>query len=164
MIHFRQLRDGIIAPVLKSLAEVREELSSEAAVELLLGTVAAESVIGNVSYLYQMHGPAKGIFQMEPRTHDHIVSTYLEARPQLKDSVMQWRAPHPMLVDQLASNLRYATAVARVHYWMVPLPLAAPSDVHGHALYWKEHWNTRFGRGTVEQFQNAWIRLVAPQL
>lgn len=49
-------------------------------------------------------------------------------------------------------NLRFATAMARIHYWRVPEPLPDADDIDGLARYWKQHYNAPLGHGTAEQF------------
>ena len=55
----------------------------------------------------------------------------------------------------------YATTIARLIYWRVPRPLPAASDLEGLAAYWKAHYNTAAGRGTVEHFLKA-TQVLAP--
>ncbi|WP_417518760.1 hypothetical protein [Marinobacter sp.] len=139
-IHPGQLREYVIRPVLTSLG-----LYSEAAVELLMLTAATESLCGK--FVHQVGGPALGIFQMEPRTHDDIWTHYLAYKPELAARVKQ----HGRLAAQLPGNLYYACAMARVHYLRVPERLPSAADVDALARYWKAHYNTHLGAGTVRK-------------
>lgn len=67
------LRDLIIRPTLVEMGHY-----SPAAEALLLGTAAHESHGGR--YLSQIRGPARGIYQMEPATHDDLWRHYLPPR------------------------------------------------------------------------------------
>ncbi len=49
-------------------------------------------------------------------------------------------------------NLAYATAMCRVYYIRVPHPLPDAGDVRAMGEYWKRHYNTPQGRGTVDEF------------
>ena len=138
-IHPGHLREYVIRPVLRSL-----DLYSEAAEELLMLTAATESLCGR--YLHQVGGPALGIFQMEPRTHNDIHTNYLSYRPGLARLV----AEYGHTANQLAGSLNYATAMARIHYLRVPAPLPSPGDVDGLANYWKTYFNTSAGAGRPE--------------
>ena len=60
----------------------------------------------------------------------------------------------------LATDLAYACAMARIHYLRKPEPLPAHDDIEGLARYWKEHYNTFLGKGTVEEFVHNYRRLV----
>jgi hypothetical protein len=51
--------------------------------------------------------------------------------------------------DDLRRNLAYAIVMARVHYLRVPSPLPDATDVPALAAYWKKHYNTHLGSGTV---------------
>ncbi len=84
---------------------------------------------------------------------------------------------------KLICDLRFATAVARLRLWMIPEPLPRLEDFEGgrhlsvvaDALqnvqvdnssnleyvialgrYWKAHWNTELGAGTVDEFVASW--------
>lgn len=137
-IHPGQLREYVIRPVLHRLG-----LYSEAAEELLMLTAATESLCGK--YLHQVGGPALGIFQMEPATCRDIYDNYLAYRKPMADEIKQWGSGP----EHLPGSLYYATAMARVHYLRVPEPLPSAMDVNGLARYWKDHYNTHLGAGTI---------------
>ena len=61
----------------KAIEEVLDylNLNSLSAVNLLLGTAAQESRLGE--YIEQVNGPALGIFQMEPKTEIDIFRNFL---------------------------------------------------------------------------------------
>ena len=141
-------------------------LCSEAATQLLLGTAAQESQMG--TYLRQLGGgPALGIFQMEPATHDDIWGNYLAYHGELKKKVeryVSWRSIGGSCSDcaeELEWNLAYAVAMARVHYQRVPQPLPSPEDLAGLAGYWKSFYNTPAGKGTVGEFLENYRRYVS---
>lgn len=124
-------------------------LNSEAAVNLLLLTAAVESDMG--SYLGQINGPALGIYQMEPDTYWDIHKNFLKFRPDLHEQVSDFSLSVELGgAKELAGNLYYATAMARVHYLRFAEPLPKADDVEGLAKYWKKYWNTDLGAGTVE--------------
>ena len=143
MININDLRTHVIQPVLKRL-----ELYSPAAEQLLLATAMAES---KLEYLQQVRGPARGIYQMEPATHDDIWRNFLRYKDRLANNVAVCMTAESR-IDQLRSNLAYATAMCRVHYFRVPAPLPAAGDALGIARYWKQYYNTNLGKGTVEGF------------
>lgn len=129
------------------------DLHSEAAVALLLGTAAVESVHGR--YIYQLAGgPARGIYQMEPATEQDIWGNYLKYRGNLAARITAV-AGHPGPGPWLAWDLAYQTAMARVHYLRVPEQLPATDDRVAQAAYWKRHYNTRQGRGHVSDYLRA---------
>lgn len=136
---------------LKSLIErkLKEiDLYSIEAVNLLLGTAAQESQMGH--YIRQLfHGPALGIFQMEPATFsDHL--TYLNRNPRLKEKVLKAAGVTELTAEQLEWNIALAICMARVHYYRKPALL--PSTIEEMAAYWKKHYNTYLGKGTEEEF------------
>lgn len=154
MLDVRQFRDLIVRPVLQAL-----DAYSDAAEALLLGTAAQES---RFVYLRQLGGgPALGLYQMEPATHDDIWNNYLRYRNDLSGRVNRWLVPGHDRHDQLVWNLAYATAMCRMHYRRVPVALPAANDVAGLAAYWKAHYNTAGGAGSeaefIENFDRAGI-------
>lgn len=147
MIDAKQFRDFIIVPALDQI-----ELYSDAAVELLLGTAIQES---RLQYLKQLGGgPALGVFQMEPATHDDIWKNYLKFRKKLALDV--GRLAHAINPQSMATDLLYAAAMCRVHYRRVPKPLPPQGDYEAQAAYWKEHYNTYEGAGTEEEYIENW--------
>ena len=97
-------------------------------------------------------GPARGVYQIEPATHDDIVMRYLKRRTALRERVDVLVAPEPSRIDQLATNLAYATAICRLRYWMDPKPLPEADDIEGLGRYWKRVYNTARGKGKVAEF------------
>ena len=141
----RQLKDSIIIPVLNSFEGY--DACSESAVNLLLGTAAVESDMGE--YLHQIKGPALGIYQMEPATVNDIYVHYLHYRPSLMKIIDRYKIS---MVDMnnLVGNLYYATAMARVHYLRVAEALPKADDIEGLASYWKRYYNTSKGAHSFE--------------
>jgi len=145
MLDIGQFRRLVIRPTLTHLG-----LWSQAAEDLLLGTALQESGLRHLGQLGG--GPARGVYQIEPATHDDLIRNYLVHRRRLSGLVRALMAPAPGPVEQLATNLAYGTAIARLVYFRRPEPLPPPDDVEGLARYWKRHFNTEKGRGTVPAF------------
>ena len=130
-------------------------LWSPAANELLLGTALVES---NLMHRRQQGGGrARGLFQMEPATHNDIWENYLKYRAQLAERVQKLLTSEKddKLVE-LEVNDKYACAMARVHYLRVPAPLPYAGDVARMAAYWKQYYNTLRGRGEVPEYIRRW--------
>ncbi|MBI2881275.1 MAG: hypothetical protein HYY21_06785 [Candidatus Tectomicrobia bacterium] len=145
MLNIAQFRVHVIRPTLEGIGA-----HSRAAENLVLGTALQES---GLSYLRQMdEGPALGLYQMEPATHDDIWENYLSFRPELRERVSAFLVPGQDRTLQLIWNLAYATAMCRTHYLRVPAPLPDADDILGLAEYWKLHYNTPQGRGRPEEF------------
>lgn len=165
----RHLLRFVIAPTLAHLSGADAPgIDSEAAAELLLGTAAQESNLRALDQVLSRDdrtlGPAFGLFQIEPATHDDIWANWLHHRPALAERVVSLMAPWPSPHIQLATNLTYAAAIARLVYYRSSVKMSAPGDVAGHAAVWKRVYNTPKGKGTPEQFVTNWRALVAPYL
>lgn len=153
-----QLR-RLIIETLKEAGNYRNKpLLSDDAVELLIGTAAQESHLGE--YLYQLEGgPARGIFQMEPKTLDDIWNNFLQYRVDLT-FIVSSSCLESMDDEELVWNMKYAIIMARIHYLRAPEALPSKDDVDGMAKYWKKHWNTEDGKGTVQEFIDNYGRYV----
>src|SRR3990167_3306448 len=125
-IFYEHLRDCVVEPTLKELG-----LYSPAAVMLLLGTAAHESLGGY--YLKQNPGPALGIYQMEPLTL-YDVGRWLHKYPQW------YYYRNNIQLDRVQWDLKYATVFARLYYYRVAEPLPEVGDLPGLARYWKQYW------------------------
>ena len=151
MINVSQLKSEIIAPVLQSIG-----LYSEHAVNLLVGTALQESLGG--TYVKQIKGPACGIYQMEPATARDIIDNFLKYKKELSDKVFRFYNRNLTLEENLISNLFFATAMCRVHYFRVKEAL--PTTVVTYGDYWKRYYNTVKGKGTVTEFVSKYREYV----
>lgn len=132
-------KDQFESLIRRSLFEVDPGLLTDEAVNLILGTAAVESRFG--TYLVQMNnGPAKGAFQVEPKTFYWLKEKYERQYPELK----KYDFP------DLEWNLKAGIIFCRLRYKVDPHPL--PNTLWGMANYWKRVYNTRFGSGTVDDF------------
>ena len=131
----------------------RVGLYSPEAVSLLLGTAAVESGLGH--RLYQLAGgPARGIYQMEPATEESLWRDFLAYRAPLRIKIHQVTGrsgPGPWL----AWDLAYQTIMVRVKYLSIPEPLPGVDDIEGQARYWKLYYNTRKGKGSIQDYIKA---------
>jgi hypothetical protein len=128
-----------------------------AAVRLLAGTAAVESGFG--TFLRQKgDGPALGAFQMEPATEKDIWENYLAYRQSLALFVASVSMVDGPDASHLQLNLIYQILMARIHYLRVTTPIPTASDPAVLGQYWKDHYNTRLGKGHVAHFVTAWDR------
>ena len=130
-----------------------------AAEQLVLGTGMQESLLVHRRQLGQ--GPARGLFQMEPATHDDCWTHFLRFHDALADQVRQTleTGQHPSAA-MLEVNDCYAAAMCRIHYLRVTAALPAANDIPAMAHYWKRYYNTVLGAGTPEEFLKKWPRYV----
>ena len=88
MLNVTSIRTQVIYPALNKMG-----MWSEAAGELVLGTAIVES---NLTYLKQHgDGPALGLWQVQPKTHEDLYANYLNYRPEMMSSLMELRSPSP---------------------------------------------------------------------
>lgn len=145
MISPNDLRTYVIGPVCDRL-----ELGGDAVEELLLGTAMQESGCGK--YLHQRGGPALGVWQMEPATHDDIWLNFLKFRAPLAGAIAGFIFSGLPQSHQLIGNLYYACAMARMQYFRSPLKVPKAGDLEGQATMYKVVFNTVLGKATPEQY------------
>jgi hypothetical protein len=149
----------IIRPALQWIS-----LWSPAAEQLVLATFLHESKLKDrrqiISYGPPIeYGLALGLGQMEPETHDDCWRNYLTYRAPIADALRRLTAivsPIPISAEELVINDLYAAAMCRVKYRRADEPLPAADDLPAMAAYWKRHYNTAGGAGTVDQFLADW--------
>jgi len=151
----KQLKQYIIEPVLRELG-----LDSKAATQLLMLTAAQESSMGK--HIHQVGGPALGIFQMEPATHDDIWENFLKYKPDLWAKAKALSGSYPVVppASNMIWNLNYAAVMCRIHYYRVSQALPDFDDIEGMATYWKQHYNTIKGKGHIREAVDNYHRYV----
>lgn len=144
-----QHRLYVVRPTLEAL-----NLWSPSAENLVLGTEIQESDLRFIDQVDQANkpGPAYGFCQMERMTFDDIWTNFLAARLPLRQSILMLclngvRPP----VTELRGNAFLAVAMCRLVYLRVPQRLPAAKDSQSLAEFWKQHYNTPLGKGTVLQ-------------
>lgn len=145
-IELRDLQTLIIRPVTISLG-----LGGANVEELLVLTAAQESGLGR-SLDQNGGGPALGVWQMEPVTHDDIWGNFLAYRAELANKILTWTfsaLPKPL---QMIGNLYYACAMARVQYLRSPHAIPPVGDRQGQWQIYKIAYNTALGAATEAQF------------
>ena len=65
---------------------------------------------------------------------------------------MQLRAPNLSMDEKLSTNLMYGAVVCHLCNYRKPDALPEAGDIEGQGHFWKEHYNTIFGKGTVSKY------------
>lgn len=136
------------------------EMYSEEAENLVFGTGLIES---NYDYLRQWNnGVARSWWQIEPGMTGakDTLENYLKYRQrlmwncvdiaQVPSTAFLPTAKEEDIAELLEYNIAYAIIMCRLKYRRVPK--AIPSSVEGMAKYWKDHYNTRLGKGKASEF------------
>ena len=135
------------------------------AIDLLMLTAAQESNLGK--YIQQLgNGPARGIFQMEPKTLQDLYDNFLKYNKQKADVLQSFRTSCSLETD-LTGNLLFQIAAARLQYYRKPEKLPVKKGfadgfeyITDLAKYWKTHWNTNLGKGTVQEAVQNYYKYV----
>ncbi len=156
-----QIYHFIIKPTLRYL-----EMDGPAARRLLLATIAHESkgkhIDQRLSSSDTTLGPAYGLYQIEAGTHHSLYEDYLKYHPRTRTKLDVLAAGWPSPLIQCATNLVYATAVARLIYYKVPRELPEPDDLEGLWWYYKYNWNTLQGKAKKEDWFYTYDKMVLP--
>jgi len=160
MIDCMQFREYIVRPALQDI-----NMSGSKREELLIATCAQESQGG--TYIKQLDGgPALGPYQMEGKTYNDLFSGFLSAHVSLAGNIFksnylsQRPAPEAMIY-----NWRLATQMAAVFYMQRTAymrldsePLPDDHDLDQIWNYYKQHWNTKLGATTKDQFVKNYFK------
>ena len=157
MINPQHIIKYVIRPTLEHLG-----MYSEAAENLLIGTAMHES---ELEALHQKHGPAIGLWQMEPTTHYDLWEIYIDGRHNIKSLVRQLAGAKYIGMrldpDEMHGNLNYACAMARITYYRHSEPLPDKDDIEGLGRYYKKYFNSELGKATPQDFVNAYNKVIA---
>ena len=162
-------RELVVRPALQFLAKAAKKprLWSPAAENLVLGTGIHES--GGLRYLWQRkandvrldHEQAgRGLFQIQPGTHEDLWFNYLRHRPALADALNSLSMVRGSADLKLIGNLSYAAAVCRLIYWRRPEPLPEADDIEGMARYWGQFYQTENDPEKIRDFISNYRRYV----
>ena len=132
---------------------------SPAAENLLLGTALQES--GRNARLRE--GRRLGIYRISPAAHRAVWDKYLVGDPELASRVRGLAGQHGFLCDphgELATNLKYATAIAWMIYRRHGHDLPDAEDIAGLARHWHRHFHSR-PSGSAEDFVSSYLGATA---
>ncbi len=142
MLNIAQFRQFIIKDTLSGFNYRGTDFYTPEVEELLVITCANESNGG--TFVVQNDGPALGIYQMEPATHDDIWKNWMATRREVGTWIFKTCnfAILPKAQDMI-TNWRYATIMARIQY--LRSPDAIPADLDGQIALYKKVYNTPDG-------------------
>lgn len=150
----QQLLDHIITPTLKYMGG---NYCTDNARMLLLATAAIESKCGY--YIRQVGGPALGVWQMEPATHEDIwENSDVIRKVGFCDKIIELSSPVVSnLEESIILSATYACAMARLKYSMDAEPLPDHNNLMAMYVYYKRIYNTPLGASTYAKFEAAYI-------
>lgn len=143
-----QLKQTIYA-VIERLPMIPNE---ESLVDLLLETCATESHRGK--YVQQMHGPAIGIYQMEPNTLHDTLDWLKHNHIDIYTSVQQFYEKSQTLEWNYKHNVPWQTALAVSYYWRMcgDTLVNITIDLPARAAVYKRWWNTIAGAASIDKY------------
>ncbi len=141
-------RAHVIMPALAALMSAGIPVTKTAA-DLLMATAAMETDLG--TWLTQVGGPALGVFQEDPSDLMDLQQRVTAAQRTALAGIMtpqSWE-------EQIETNLVFAAAVCRLHYWHATSEPLPPDTVDGLWSYYKPFYNSSLGAATMADFTTA---------
>lgn len=157
MINLGNLATEIIRPTLSIMLGYSRHINSTSAENMLLLICMVESEYKEETRLRQLrNGPALGIWQMEPATHDSQWNHFISKRPVLVQIMKGFaRRQYALAVmpcaEEMVGNLYYACAMARLKIWRAPPPLPDEDDFDGMFDYWNKYYNANANNDEAER-------------
>ncbi len=114
--------------------------------EMIIETAIAETALGQIED--KTVGAGMGLTQFDELPFNDIKNRCKKLQPQiLKDlhidiTLVNW--------DDLRYNQFLALLFTRMLYWLKGDPI--PETIEERAAYWKLHYNTKLGKGTIEHY------------
>ncbi len=152
-----ELRLLVVRPTLKQLRAWSPGMEA-----LLLGTAAQESELG--FHLKQGSRHGMGIFQILPSTHRQVWDKYLINFPALASKVRGLASQRDFLQHphaELATNLRYATAIAWLIYRAAGVENVESGDLPRMAKLWKKYFH-HGPSASLRDFVDSYCKLIKP--
>jgi hypothetical protein len=145
----------ILVPTLSAVG-----LGNVQAYVLLLGTGIIES---DLSY-FEQKGPGKamGFFQMEEKTYQDLLrylNRYDNAKLKERCLAASFYDAWPPS-EAMVHNLRWATLMCRLKYYMQPEKLPEWDDAKGMAAYHKRYYNTLGGKADIDKSEKVFESLI----
>ena len=80
-----------------------------------------------------------------------ILQIFLNYRPELGSQLTELRAPNLSMDENLPTNPMYGGGF-RICYYRKSEALPEAGDIEGQGQYWKTHYNTPLGKGTMTRY------------
>lgn len=115
--------------------------------------VATGIVESNLDALVQGGGgPAKGVFQIEPRTYADVIS-YIKRDPEKIKTICQAcnLVSLPEDVNAVIWNLRFAVLITRMFYYRIVDALPKSENAQEMYQYYKKFYNSAAGAATEDR-------------
>ena len=150
---------NIIRISLQPITATRHPLWTEDAEGLLLMIAAHESHLGLMLRQGDM-GPARGVWQVEPRTMYDNYLHFIDARPKLRDQITDISGCSNPSDLQLQFNQIFNCIMARLKLYRSPGKLPQKDNALAMAEYAKLYYNSPLGAATAQKYLEDYERYV----
>tara|TARA_R100001086_G_scaffold95073_1_gene47354 strand:- start:6780 stop:7325 length:546 start_codon:yes stop_codon:yes gene_type:complete len=137
--------------------QMGDKYAKQEALDIVYATGLVES---KYEYIEQIgRGPARSFWQVEPSTAVDNCKNFISSRPELLQASADILRIDPYYfidatIDDwdwiLRTNISAGILHCRIKYWRIPEPIKEGKEEL--AKYWKKHYNTEEGAGSVEHF------------
>ena len=148
--NYKQFK-GLVREVLSQF-DTQNVMTSDSAINLILGTCAQESLFG--TYIRQLNnGPGLGVFSFERNTEIDMWQHYLQRKKEISKQLSRvCGVVGPDNNFAMIWNLAYQIIMVRLYYWRDPTPLPEANDVYALGEYWNRVYNKNPEKGTTQDF------------
>lgn len=159
-----QLLQEAVRPALAKMNEKLPNMTSGKAIaaeQIVMGTAAIESRL--VWIRQHNHGPARGLWQMEPSTFYDLL---LRCPERLRTAILRMSVADindTVSPDEMCWNLRFAASMCRLKYRDDPHPLPEIGDIASMERLHKRCYNSILGATQPGQFTRAWMDIIEPR-
>ena len=136
----------------RRVAQAFSLVTAPQAMEFMLGIACAETALGKTTDKLESQGA--GLLQFDQIGFDDALDRGVENKPHIKAILreefgIEWGW---IKFEHLDYSPLLSFIMCRVKLMLIPEPLPELGDIEGQARYWKKHWNSELGKGTVEHY------------
>ncbi len=149
-IYYGLLSQNQLREMAKAVCDCLGYGKNNTAYNLLLETAGAETIRG--SFFDSTKYAGMGLTQFDKMPFS---DTYNRTSKNIQIKVFNYFGIHLSYLEweDLRYNPLLAMLFTRLKYRLISEEI--PSDINGRAKYWKRHYNSELGKGTIEHYLNA---------
>lgn len=158
MSNYGYVTDELVVEMATKICDCVGHGKYNTAVEMIIETAIAETGLGRIED--KTDGAGMGITQFDKIPFADVRDRSIKLRPAILKELgvdiakVNW--------DDLRYNIFLSLLFARLLYWLKGDPI--PATIEERAKYWKLHYNTKDGKGTVEHYLEMNRRFGVPNV
>lgn len=138
----------------RRVCRVLSPSNEQRALEMLIGTACAETALATARD--NLAGQGVGLCQFDSIGFFDAHDRGFESRPDVEKILLDEFDIKTIEFHQLEFSPLLSLIMCRIKYKLVREPLPVCGDTEGQARYWKKHFNTFAGKGTIPHYVEAY--------